>query len=165
MFPMSGSVNEMFSLLGVALFLFLCVVDYGQILVDSGDDSEAISWNPCHSVLQGIPRFAVPSRTGRFGAYRTVPVRNRYGSASKNGPGSRIVQKILNRTGTVWYSTVPVSFVRFGLVRVRFGSNNVIRGKIYIFFNLVKPDTVRYGPYRTIPVSDRYRSRYRFFVP
>ena len=100
-------------------------------------------------VRRTVPNRAVrgvPNRTG----YRTVPVRNRYGSASKNGPGSRIVQKILNRTGTVRYGTVPVSFVLFGSGSVRFGSNNVVRRDIFFFqFDEARYGTVWIVPYHT----------------
>lgn len=73
--------------------------------------------------------------------------------------------------GPVWYGTVPVHFVRFssiwirfGLVQVRLESDNVAMGEKN-FFSL-SPRLI-YIPlrYRIVPIANRYGFRYRFSDP
>lgn len=121
--------------------------------------------------------FFKSSRTTHFGVYRTIPAKNRYGLAIKNGKNPELFKK--SRIGPVLMSFVwlsPVS-IWFGLVRVE--QYNHGGG-----FSLVSLDPVWYRiiPYwlligigriydtvpncsvrgilyrRTIPVKNRYGS-------
>lgn len=74
------------------------------------------------------------SRTARFGVYQIVPAKSRYGLAMKNGPKFRTVQKMLYRTGTVWYHASAFCLVQPGSdpvwpgsdpIRVRCRLNNI----------------------------------------